>query len=203
MSGLLAWLTGLPLAVLYPVMAIVAAIENIFPPIPADSIVALGSWLAARGEGSLMGAFLATWIGNVGGASAMFYVGRRHGAGWMHRRFPRLADERNEKRLEAMYGRYGMVALVVSRLIPGVRALVPPFAGAFKVPPFTAITAMAIASAVWYGIIAYVAFNANAEFSQLVRVVKESGTIVALVAAAVLAVVAVIWFMRHRSHEST
>ena len=63
-------------------------------------------------------------------------------------------DERNEKRLEAMYGRYGIVALVVSRLIPGVRALVPPFAGALKVPPYTAISAMAIASAVWYGIIA-------------------------------------------------
>jgi membrane protein DedA with SNARE-associated domain len=203
MSGLIAWLTGLPLAVLYPIMAVAAAIENVFPPIPADSIVALGSWLAARGEGSVMGAFLATWIGNVGGATAMYYVGRRHGAGWMHRRFPALGNERNEKRLEAMYGRYGIVALVVSRLIPGVRALVPPFAGALKVPPFTAISAMAIASAVWYGIISYVAFNADAEFSQLVRVVKESGTIVALVAAAVLAVVVLIWFMRRRSHEST
>src|SRR6187399_1709600 len=116
MSGLIAWLTGLPLAVLYPVMAVAAAIENVFPPIPADSIVALGSWLAARGEGSVMGAFLATWIGNVGGAAAMYYVGRQHGAGWMHRRFPALGSDRNEKRLEAMYGRYGILALVVSRL---------------------------------------------------------------------------------------
>jgi membrane protein DedA with SNARE-associated domain len=203
MSGLLAWLTGLPLAVLYPVMAIAAAIENVFPPIPADSIVALGSWLAARGEGSVMGAFLATWVGNVGGAAAMYYVGRQHGAGWMHRRFPALGSERNEKRLEAMYGKYGILALVVSRLIPGVRALVPPFAGAFKVPPFTAITAMAIASAVWYGIISYVAFNADAEFSQLVRVVKESGTIVALVSTGVLAIVAVVWFVRRRHRETT
>jgi membrane protein DedA with SNARE-associated domain len=202
MSGLIAWLTGLPLAVLYPIMAVAAAIENVFPPIPADSIVALGSWLAARGEGSALGAFLATWIGNVGGAAAMYYVGRRHGAGWMHRRFPALGNERNEKRLEAMYGRYGIVALVVSRLIPGVRALVPPFAGALKVPPFTAISAMAIASAVWYGIISYVAFNADAEFSQLVRVVRESGTIVALVAVAVLALVMLIWFMRRRHRES-
>lgn len=203
MSGLIAWVTGLPLAVLYPVMAVAAAIENIFPPIPADSIVALGSWLAARGDGSVLGAFLATWIGNVGGAAAMYYVGRRHGAGWMHRRFPALGSERNEKRLATMYGKYGIVALVGSRLIPGVRALVPPFAGALKVPPFTAVSAMAIASALWYGIIAYVAFNADAEFSQLVRVVKESGTIVALIAAAILAVVALIWFIRRRSHEST
>jgi membrane protein DedA with SNARE-associated domain len=177
-------------------------IENVFPPIPADSIVALGSWLAARGEGSVMGAFLATWIGNVGGAAAMYYVGRQHGAGWMHRRFPALGSDRNEKRLEAMYGRYGILALVVSRLIPGVRALVPPFAGALKVPPFTALSAMAIASAVWYGIISYVAFNADAEFSQLVRVVKESGIVVAIVACRALAVVRSCG-LRRRAHEST
>jgi membrane protein DedA with SNARE-associated domain len=202
MSGLIAWLTGLPLAVLYPIMAIAAAIENVFPPIPADSIVALGSWLAARGEGSVMGAFLATWIGNVGGAAAMYYVGRRHGAGWMLRRFPRLGDERNEKRLETMYGKYGVVALVVSRLIPGVRALVPPCAGALKVPPLTAIGAMAIASAVWYGIISYVAFNADAEFSQLMRVVKDSGAIVAIVSVSLLAAVLLFLFIRRRRHES-
>jgi membrane protein DedA with SNARE-associated domain len=203
MSGLLAWLTGLPLAVLYPVMTVAAAIENVFPPIPADTIVALGSWLAARGEGSVMGAFLATWIGNVGGAAAMYFVGRRHGAGWMHKRFPALGDEHNQKRLETMYGKYGVVTLVVSRLIPGIRALVPPFAGALKVPPLTAIGAMAIASAVWYGIISYVAFHANAEFSQLMNVVRESGTIVALVAAALLAVVLLVWFLKRRSHERT
>jgi membrane protein DedA with SNARE-associated domain len=203
MSGFIAWLTGLPSAVLYPIMMIAAAIENVFPPVPADTVVALGSWLAGRGSGSVMGAFLATWIGNVGGAAAMYYVGRRHGAGWMHRRFPRLADEKNEKRLEAMYGKYGVAALVVSRLIPGVRAVVPPFAGAFKVPPLTAIGAMAIASAVWYGIISYVAFHAGSDFSELMQVVKESGTIVALVAAALLAVLVLIWFIRRRGRQDT
>lgn len=203
MSGLLAWLTGLPLALLYPLMALAAAVENVFPPIPADSVVALGSWLAARGEGSVLGAFLATWIGNVSGAAAMYYVGRSHGVAFMHKRFPRLGDEKNEMRIETMYGKYGVLALVVSRLIPGVRAVVPPFAGALKVPPLEAIGAMAIASAVWYGIISYVAFHANSEFSQLMRVVKESGTIVALVAAALLAVLALIWFLRRRSHQST
>jgi membrane protein DedA with SNARE-associated domain len=202
MSGLLTWLTGLPLAVLYPLMTLAAAIENVFPPIPADTIVALGSWLAARGEGSVLGAFLATWIGNVGGAAAMYYVGREHGAGWMHRRFPALGNERNEKRLETMYGKYGIVALIVSRLIPGVRALVPPFAGALKVPPLTAISAMAIASAVWYGIISYLAFNATAEFSQLMRVVKESGTAVAIASAILLAVVVLVVFIRRRSHKN-
>src|SRR5215218_8500631 len=104
-AGLLDWLTHVPLAALYLLMALFAAVENVFPPIPADTVVALGSWLAARGEGSALGAFLATWIGNVAGAAGMYYVGRAHGEGWIRRRFPKLADERAERRLESLYGR--------------------------------------------------------------------------------------------------
>ena len=75
MSGIIAWLTGLRLAVLYPIMAVAAAVENIFPPIPADSIVALGSWLAARGEGTVISAF------PVSPTSEMKSVSRRCTAG--------------------------------------------------------------------------------------------------------------------------
>ena len=202
MDGVIAWLTALPLFVLYPLMTLAAAVENIFPPIPADTVVALGSWLAGRGEGSALGAFAATWFGNVGGAAAMYFIGRTHGAAWMQRRFPGLGNAGGQKRLEALYGKYGVAALVVSRLIPGVRALVPPFAGAMHVPPLQAIGAMAIASAVWYGIISYVAFNANANWSQLMEKIKGYGTLTAVVAAALLAIGLGIWYVRHRRHQA-
>ncbi|NUQ20388.1 MAG: DedA family protein, partial [Gemmatimonadaceae bacterium] len=42
-------LTALRPAVLYLVLALVAAVENICPPIPADTVVAFGAFLAARG----------------------------------------------------------------------------------------------------------------------------------------------------------
>jgi len=203
MGGLIAWLMQLPLAFLYPLMAIVAAIENVFPPIPADTVVALGSWLAGRGEGSVLATFATTWVGNVGGAAAMYFVGRRHGAGWMQRRFPRLTDERSEERLRLMYGKYGIAALVVSRLIPGVRALVPPFAGALHVPPVQAIGAMAAASAVWYGIISYVAFHADAGWAELTHLIKRSGTLVTLVATALLVIGLGVWYVHRRRRRST
>ena len=200
MGAFITWLTGLPLAVLYPLMSLFAAIENVFPPVPADSIVALGSWLAARGSGSAMGAFLATWIGNVAGAAGMYYVGRSHGAGWMQKKFPRLADEQGMKRLELLYGKYGLAALVLSRFIPGVRALVPPFAGALKIKPLGAIGAMAMASAVWYGFISYIAFTAGADWDHVVDVIKRSGIIVAIGAAVLLAIAGGIWYLRrHKS----
>src|SRR5215218_9728493 len=121
-AGLLDWLTQVPLGALYLLMALFAAVENVFPPVPADTVVALGSWLAARGQGSAFWAFVATWIGNVAGAGAMYFVGRRHGAGWIRKKFPKLADEKGEQRLRDLHGRYGAAALVFSRFVPGVRA---------------------------------------------------------------------------------
>ena len=123
-AGLLDWLSHVPLSVLYLLMATFAAVENVFPPVPADTVVALGSWLAARGQGSAFWAFFATWVGNIVGAGAMYAVGRRHGTAWMHKRFPALGDAKNERRLRELHGKYGAISLVLSRFVPGVRALV-------------------------------------------------------------------------------
>ena len=197
-AGLLDWLSHVPLSALYLLMAGFAAVENVFPPVPADTVVALGSWLAARGQGSAFWAFFATWVGNVAGAGAMYAVGRRHGTAWMHKRFPALGDEKNERRLRQLHGRYGAVSLVLSRFIPGVRALVPPFAGALRISPVTTMLSLSLASAVWYGLVSYVAFRAGADWGALMARITRYGRFTAIAAAAVIAAGALVWWLRRR-----
>lgn len=202
MHGLIDWLTRLPPAVLYAALAIIGAAENVFPPLPADTVVALGSWLAARGEGNAIAAFLAPVLGNIAGATGMYYVGRAHGAEWMRRRFPSLAKAENEQRIAALYGKYGVAALVLSRFVPGVRALVPPFAGAMEIPAGRAIAAMAIASIVWYGTISYVAFRAGADWNALAHTIAHYGLVIAIVATALLLIAGGYWFYRRKRSPS-
>lgn len=198
----MAWLADLPAGVLYVALTVLAAAENVFPPLPTDTVVAFGTWLAVRGNGSALLAFAGTCVGNVAGAAGMYALGRRHGTRWIRRRFPSLADERGEARLRALYLRYGLLALVVSRCIPGVRALVPPFAGALQVPMLTTLSAMALASAVWYGAIAFVAYRAGADWDAVVRLIAQSGRVIG-VAAVVLALAAALLWWRHRRHART
>ena len=201
-AGLLDWLAHVPLAALYALMAIFAAVENVFPPIPADTVVALGSWLAARGQGSPFWAFAATWVGNVAGAGAMYVVGRRHGTAWMHRKFPALADAKNERRLRALYGKYGAASLVLSRFIPGLRAVVPPFAGALRLSPVTTMLSLGIASAVWYGLVSYLAFRAGADWDVLMSTVSRYGRLTALAAAALILAGVLVWWLRRRGQRA-
>ena len=197
-AGLLDWLSHVPVGALYVLMAAFAAVENVFPPVPADTVVALGSWLAARGQGSAFWAFFATWVGNVAGAGAMYVVGRRHGAAWMHKRFPALGDAKNERRLRELHGKYGAVSLVLSRFIPGVRALVPPFAGALRISPITTMLSLSLASAVWYGMVSYVAFRAGADWGALMARITRYGRVTAIVAAVLVATGTLAWWLRRR-----
>jgi membrane protein DedA with SNARE-associated domain len=201
-QAILSWFAGLPVAALYPALTLLAALENVFPPLPTDTVVALGTWLAARGQGSALIAFLGTWVGNVAGAVAMYVVGRRHGAGWIHRRFPSLSNARGEERLQQLYSRYGILALVASRFIPGVRALVPPFAGALKVPAPSAIAAMAFASGIWYGFIAYIAYRAGTDWDALTRRIAQSSRVSAIAGAVIVAIGIAIWLVRRRKRRT-
>jgi len=203
-SGLIGWLSHAPLALLYLIMAAFAAVENVFPPIPADTVVALGSWLAARGQGSPLWAFLSVWVGNIAGASAMYYVGRRHGTAWIERRFPKIADEKSENRFQELHRKYGAASLFLSRFIPGVRALVPPFAGALRLPAVSSLASVALASGIWYGLVSYLAFRAGAaDWNALTGRISSVGRWIAIGAGVVLAAGALAWRLRQRGRRSS
>jgi membrane protein DedA with SNARE-associated domain len=197
-SSFLAWLSAVPLGTLYVALGAVAALENVFPPLPADTVVAIGSFLAARGRGSVYAAFAATWFGNVTGAMIMYGVGRRYGAERLEHRFLGARGPVAERRLQRLYGRYGVAALFVSRFIPGVRAIVPPFAGALRVPPIRAAIAIGAASALWYGTVSYLGFTLGGNWQRVSSLIVEYGRIFGIAALVVLLVVLVIWRTRSR-----
>lgn len=194
MTALLEWLGSLPTWALYASLALIAAAENVFPPIPADTVVGVGSFLAARGSGSLLVVSVSIWAGNIAGAMGMYFVGRRYGSGALMQRLGGVAAE---ERVARMYAAHGTWALFVSRFLPGVRAIVPPFAGALKVPVRQVLPAMAVASAIWYGIIAYLGFRFGQNLEQLTSLIgtatRASGSIAG---AIVLIVGGVVWWRR-------
>lgn len=194
-SGLLEWLRGLDPAALYAVACLSAALENVFPPLPSDAVVAFAAFAAARGRGSALVAVAAVLVGNVAGAMFMYWVGRRYGSAAVLKRFGGHAQE---AKLRDWYARHGLLAIAVSRFLPGVRAVVPPVAGALGVGAARSAVAMAIPSGIWYGGITYLAFTAGGDFDSLTaRIGAEQRWLGG--AAAIIAVAAVgVWYVRRR-----
>jgi membrane protein DedA with SNARE-associated domain len=193
------WLASLPVVALYGSLAIVAALENIFPPIPADTVVAFGSFLAARGQGTLLGAFLSTWSGNIAGAMFMYWIGHRYGYAWIQRKWGGKEAAAPE-RIRTLYARHGLLALFVSRFLPGIRAVVPPVAGALRIGALQVGLAMAVASAIWYGAIAVIAFRIGTDWDRVMEAVGAFGTTASIVAG-VIAALALLAFWLHRRRQ--
>lgn len=202
MDSVLAWLESLPPAALYLILGLVAATENFLPPIPADVIVAFGSFLAARTQRSLIPTIIAVVIGNVGGALAMFALGRRYGADWIRRHLRRVMGESAEQRVQHLYNQYGLPALFVSRFLPGVRAVVPPLAGAMRVPIGGAIVVIATASTIWYSALAIIAYRLGSQWDRILGAIKRFETMAAVVAAIIVGLAIFVWWLVRRRQRS-
>ncbi|MDQ3811219.1 MAG: VTT domain-containing protein [Chloroflexota bacterium] len=198
MQDVLAWLTSLPPLALYLALALTAALENIFPPLPADTVVAFGSFLAARGEATVGVALVATWLGNVAGAMAVYAAARQWASSGARTRLRRFAGQNAENRLDALYRRWGIAALFLSRFLPGVRAIVPPFAGALKLPAGRVALTIGLASGVWYGLVSIAAYQVGANWEVLQARIASLTRSVGLVAAATAAALGIVWLLTRR-----
>ena len=183
-------------------LAVVAATENFVPPIPADVIVAFGAFLAAREHRSPIPTIIAVIIGNVGGALAMLALGRRFGTGWVRRRLRGVMGEDAEQRVQHWYNRFGMPALFLSRFLPGVRAVVPPLAGAIRVPLAGAIAAITVASTIWYATLAIIAYRLGAQWDRIAGAIKQVQTGAAIIAAAIAVTALVVWLVVRRRRRA-
>ena len=155
-DSFLDWLAGLPTPATYATLVLLSAIENVFPPVPADVAVALGAFLAHRGEISAPLLGVLCWLANVASAAGTYWLGRARGAQFFASGWPRkLLPPEALQALHDAYLRRGTLGIFVSRFLPGVRAAVPPFAGVAGLSPARAILPIAAASALWYtGLIA-------------------------------------------------
>jgi membrane protein DedA with SNARE-associated domain len=202
LTSLLDWLGGLPPALLNASLGVLAFVENIFPPIPADVVAAFGAFVAAREERSALVPFLCVWLSNVAGAMAMWAVGTRIGKRRVEKWLRLSPHDPAEKRFEALYGRFGTASFFLSRFIPGVRAIVPPFAGALHIRPLGPAIAIALASGVWYGLITFLAFRAGASWQTLVRLLGRLGWGAAIAATVLLGGMIIFLYLRRKKKRA-
>jgi membrane protein DedA with SNARE-associated domain len=202
LERLLDALASLPLVPTYLVLMVLSAVENVFPPVPADTAVALGAFLARRGEVSVVPLAILCWLANVASAAGTYLVARRHGPAFFREGWGRkVVGPGVLAALEEAYLRWGTAGIFLTRFLPGLRAAVTPFAGVAGLAPLRALVPAAAASAIWYAFLAYAGYALAANWSAVKTVVAEANHALGLLAAlAALAIGA--WLWRRARHHS-
>lgn len=202
MNGILQWLEQLPPVLVYLFIAIGAAIENIIPPVPADTFVLLGAFLSASGRASTWGVFLATWLANVGSATLVYFLARKHGRSFFRTRVGHfLLHPKQLEEIGKFYDRWGTPAILISRFLPAFRAVVPVFAGVTHVSWPRLVIPAAIASAAWYGMLVYIGASASRNWEEIVAFFQRFSNVLLGVAVVLIAAVGVWWWKSRRAHR--
>jgi membrane-associated protein len=194
----LEWLVGLPALATYPILMALAALENVFPPVPADVAVVLGAFVSQRGATSPVWVGVLCWLSNTASSAWMYFLARSRGraffaSGWASK----LLSPDDIEALEKAYHRHGVLGIFVSRFLPGVRAAVTPFAGVVGMSPLRALIPAATASAIWYTALIVVGTALGLNWEAARSVVDKANRWLALISVLVTAAV-VYWFWRRR-----
>ncbi len=164
------------------------------PPVPSDAAVALGAFLSIRGLTTPYAVFLVTWSANLLGAAAVYVAARRYGRRlFASQTGRRLLAPRSLALIEREYLRFGTVGIFISRFLPGIRAVVPPFAGLIGLGAWRTLLPMGIASAIWYGGITLVGALIGSEWGRIVSILTGVNRTLGIITA-VLVVVGAVWY---------
>lgn len=202
MQSVLHLFGSMPPALLYAILGMGAALENIFPPVPADTFVLLGGFLASAGAGDPWWVFFVTWGANVTSALFVYRMGHRYGRpffehGWGRR----LLSHYQLEILSSFYARWGRFAIFATRFLPGFRAVVPAFAGVTHRRFLEVAVPLATASAIWYGALVWLGAVTQQNLDSILAWLADANRVLLILALVLAGVVGWGWWRtRGRRH---
>jgi len=135
------------------IVFLLAWLEYVFPPVPGDSTMLFGFFLAGSGALSFPAVFLAALSGSVLGAFTAYRLGARLGRTYF---FLKSAWAREElDKVERWFGRFGPRLLAVNRFIPGVRGFFLYAAGIGRMEARGVVIYSSLSNVLWVAVLAW------------------------------------------------
>lgn len=196
-SGLAGWTVDLMDKLGLFGAALAVSLDNFFPPIPSEIILPLAGFAASQGTFSLTGALIATTVGSVFGAMALFGLGHVFGrdrAMWVFEKTP-LLKVSDLERTEAWFAKHGAKAVFFGRMVPIFRSLISIPAGVERMNVFAFFLLTTAGSFIWNSLFVIAGYRLGENWDAVEPYASAFQKVVILT---VIAVIAVFVFVRVR-----
>jgi Uncharacterized membrane-associated protein len=183
-------------------IALLIAIENIFPPIPSEVILTFGGFMTAKSELNIYGVVLASTIGSVAGAMVLYALGRflnpERIERWLDGRIGRILHLKKQDvtRAEGWFVRRGKLTVFFCRFIPIVRSLISIPAGMAKMNMGIFLLLTTLGTAIWNTVLVYLGALFGASYEVVVQYFNTYTTVAVIVLAALAAAFCVFYYKR-------
>ncbi|MGZ5401138.1 MAG: DedA family protein [Nocardioides sp.] len=201
-SGVLDWLVMLMRTIGAPGVGVATALETVFPPIPSEVVLPLAGFTASQGHYGVVAAVVWATIGSVAGALLLYCVGRAWGLERVLAtadRIPLVGADDVQRSID-WFGRNGRSAVLLGRLVPGVRSLVSIPAGIDRMPLPQFLAFTTLGSLVWNAALIASGYLLGSQWNRVERYVGYMSHLVYLLLVAAF-VVFVARRFRHRVRD--
>lgn len=199
MQTVIDWLLAVMSAIGAPGVGVATALETVFPPIPSEMVLPLAGFTAYEGRYGVVAAVVWATVGSVVGALILYYAGRVWGLERIYRivdRMPLVDRSDVEKGMES-FARHGRSAVLVGRLVPGVRSVISIPAGVDRMPVPTFLLWTTIGSTAWNSLLIGLGYALGSRWHVVEAYVDRASNVVYV--ALLLAVVT--WLARRIRHR--
>lgn len=181
--NLVAWATDVIHTIGYPGIAFLIALEAVFPLVPSEVILPLSGSLSASGVFNIGLALLAATIGSCTGASVLYSLGRWGGETriglWLDRYGKWVLLDRSDlDKARTWFARHGSIAVLIARVLPGLRTIVSIPAGLALMPYPRFLLFTAIGSALWNGALIGFGYYLGANWENVKDLLEPFGLII-------------------------
>ena len=98
--------------------------ENVFPPIPGDTITAFGAFLVGTERLDFFGVYLSTVLGSLIGFMFLFWIGGLLGRRFFLERDFWFLKAQDIIKAEEWFRKYGYLLVLLNRFFPGIRSVI-------------------------------------------------------------------------------
>ena len=134
---------------LYGFLFVSAVVENLFPPIPGDTITAFGAFMVGTGRLAYLPVFLVTTAGSVCGFTMLVLVGRLLEREFFMKKNYRFFSAESIVSAEQWFGRYGYFVVLANRFLPGVRSVISLVSGISRLNLWYVLLLATVSASVW------------------------------------------------------
>ena len=185
----------------YLIVFLGVGIESLGIPVPGETSLLVGVFLATQGRLSVPLVGIVAWVGAVIGDNLGYAIGRRWGTRLV--RVPavgRFYSPERLERAEELFARRGWVAVFTGRFIALLRIFAGPLAGMHRMPWPGFFVANATGGALWVAVIVVVGVLIGNNLDRAIKLVGQVGYIgLGVAAVAIAAYVGWRFWRRHRT----
>lgn len=142
-------LDTLPDGLIYVLLGLSAFVENIFPPIPGDTITAFGAYLVGTKRLHFLGVYFATTVGSLSGFMCLFCIGQMLGRRFFIERDYKFFKARDIIQAEAWFKKWGYFLILLNRFFPGIRSVISIAGGISRLHGLKVTLLALISACIW------------------------------------------------------